>query len=518
MTKNNLKLITNNEYVSVDKRKRIEKKIKKEILNLINHGIRDKVFLIRQANFINAMEYNEIFTDEDIKGIIEEYEEDIKKPNIYDDKGNIIGDMLGNYLNTQYDFLTNVDTTSLFYYTGLYYEMLDQNQLKCILKEKKLVLNHKNLSTKNMTELHAQVMQNAQEKGKASHIQHDSKYISFANGVVDLDTGEIVPHSPHIKTFGCFDFDYDENAIIEGTKFEEFIKSSLSEEHMPVIQEIGGNSLSPNAKKLQKFVLFLGDGGNGKSVLLDIFKMTQPRHLISNLSISDFEHKYKPSTLEGKSLNIQDDDNSIRLESLGNFKKAVCGEDLDVERKGIQNYTIQTNFMYIGAINNLPSIQEVSNAFNRRAIIIDFPKTFGTQEQYDNGEVDGIKDVHLIDKIKEEMPIVINWFVQGAMRLRKNDYKLTMTEDMKESLEHMKGETNTVYRFIKEKLKPTPNAKNDYAKTTQHLHDKYEEWCILNKIRHPRDIRAFRQVLKSELKNCYKKIGNQDKYLVEVNF
>jgi phage/plasmid-associated DNA primase len=103
----------------------------------------------------------------------------------------------------------------------------------------------------------------------------------------------------------------------------------------------------------------------------------------------------------------------------------------------------------------------LNDALTRRMILIPFEQSIPESEQ----------DVNLVSKIVEkELPGVLNWAIDGMMRLVSNNYKFTKSRTIEESMEEYRVETDQIYSYIKECFAQWEGASPDNPKMEKKIH------------------------------------------------
>ncbi|MEM3206186.1 MAG: hypothetical protein QW302_04645, partial [Thermoplasmatales archaeon] len=152
--------------------------------------------------------------------------------------------------------------TSVYYDNGVY---LPNGETK--IKE----LIHLLLDGKESTALCNEVIgkiQRATYVNREDFFNHTEHKIVVENGILDLGTLELSPHDPNWLSLTKFPVVYNKDAKCE--KILNFINEVLRPEDIPVIQEWVGYQLWVFGYPAQKAMMFVGDGGNGKSVLISL--------------------------------------------------------------------------------------------------------------------------------------------------------------------------------------------------------------------------------------------------------
>lgn len=285
--------------------------------------------------------------------------------------------------------------------------------------------------------------------------QDTNDLLNLENGMLDLNTFKLLPHGPHYYSFSQVPFSFNDEALVKfkGSRFEQLITSSVEGDTINLVQEMFGLALQNNPQKFQKCFILVGDGSNGKGVILSILAQLVGEDNISRVGIQKYNTKFENYTLENKKLNLDTDSSGTRIEESENFKKAIAGETISVQRKGVDSVDIIPTHLHISAMNNLPSCADKSDGFYRRLIFINFPHRFGSEEDLKQGKCDKIGDKNLLDDIlNNEMDIVLAWALEGLKRIRNNNYKHSVSSSSQALFNDYVAMTDSVRTFIEDML------------------------------------------------------------------
>ena len=158
--------------------------------------------------------------------------------------------------------------------------------------------------------------------------------VNVENGLLWLSDNsiELRDHSPEHLSSIQLPLTYDPNAKCPAV--ERFITDVFpdSESHA-VAWQLFGWLMVPD-RTLQKAVLLLGDGRNGKSVFLSLLRQFLGRENTSSVSLHDLENnRFAISRLVGKLANICSDLPSQHLADTSVFKAVTGGDVLNAEFK-----------------------------------------------------------------------------------------------------------------------------------------------------------------------------------------
>ncbi|TQD28274.1 phage/plasmid primase, P4 family [Methanolobus vulcani] len=300
-----------------------------------------------------------------------------------------------------------------------------------------------------------------------SKINHDINKINILNGLYNLNTGQLDPHSPDYISIVQLPITYDPDATCPAV--DKFISEVLEEKYQSVIYEILGYCMIPDTR-IEKSVMFLGKGANGKSVMLNMFGEFLGSHNVAAESLHMLEKDpYSLAELYGKLANIFPDLASGALYENSTFKMLTGNEkELRAQRKYEHPFKFRNTARLVFSANELPPVPGHDFAYFRRWILLKFPYTFEGKKA----------DKGLIDKLTtpEELSGLFNRCVVALRALlARGEYSYDMTTD--EVMKMYKVNSDPIAAFADEVVvfaeKHTPK---------KAMFSEYVEWCKSNGI------------------------------------
>jgi len=258
---------------------------------------------------------------------------------------------------------------------------------------------------------------------------------------------------------------YDVNAIKNNAENWKYYMTSTFEndsERMKLIGEMLGYCLTSNCKFHKSFML-VGEGSNGKSVLLDIMDYIWGSKNISDVDICELDKPFARVSLFGKLINKSSEIEG-NLKTTSFFKKIVSGDMLDGEFKNKDRFSFPSTAKLIFAMNSLPVTKDKSDGLYRRLCIIPFNKQFKGDEI----------DIDLSEKLKSEADGIFFFALQGLKRLHKQK-KFTESIEVNNKLEEYKLDSNPVKQYMEEKYIVVED-ENKGIKSGD-LYESYTVWC-----------------------------------------
>jgi len=277
--------------------------------------------------------------------------------------------------------------------------------------------------------------------------------ILFKNFIYDIEKDEIIKYEKEYLVTNKLPFNYDKNA--KAKRFTQFIDEVIDDKYKDLIQEFMGYTLTTSKKlKLHKALILQGVGGNGKSVLLDVWCEMLGSELISSVSLDKFSIPNSMIRTKGKNANIiHDQTDQVRLDSQ-EIKQAIACEKVD--GKTLYKNEISFNFTakIVFACNTIPYTRNSANAMRRRLIIVPFAKEFDKS----------CVDTNLLTKLCSELPGITNWALEGLKRLIKNK-DFSLTEENSTFADKYFVEHDPVQCFLDEKVDTTVSIDSHISRT-----------------------------------------------------
>lgn len=249
------------------------------------------------------------------------------------------------------------------------------------------------------------------------------RLITVENGLLDVKTKELTPHTPDIIHLSKINATYNPTKTCK--KIQRFILEIINPSDLPVIQEMFGYCLLKDYP-LAKAFMFLGSGENGKSTLLNLFSVFLGEENIATPSLQTLlENRFASIELYGKLANVHADLPEKTLEHTGVFKMLTGKDIIHGEKKYRDPISFRNYAKLLYSANQLPSTNDRSLAFFRRWIIIEFPNQFPEGAK-------GTKS-NILDTLttKEELSGLLNWALEGLQRLLQHQ-QFSNTKSRKE--------------------------------------------------------------------------------------
>ena len=326
-----------------------------------------------------------------------------------------------------------------------------------------------------------------------SYWDDDADRLAFRNGVLEVDTGELIEHARKNNITWGLDFDYDPHAdpgpIIDWLRRTQY----NDEDRVQVLRAWLRACLLGQGHELQRFLEVIGPGGRGKSTFANLCCALVGDRNFASTTLNQLEQsRFEVASIKGKRLTLIND--SERYGGSAQIFKALTGGDnLRFEEK---NKNVGEPFVYTGMVmvcaNEPIQTTDNTSGLTRRRLTIEFnrplyDKSSEAKEmiKLDQGIVKGLW--------KNYLPGLVNWVLEMSEK-EMREYLLD-TYDRVPSLRRVRNEillnSNNLIEWLQSEVvraddavssvgKKIPAAKDDkerYCNSNFHLYASYCSYC-----------------------------------------
>jgi putative DNA primase/helicase len=274
-------------------------------------------------------------------------------------------------------------------------------------------------------------------------LSDDIVRINLLNGTLEIDSSghRFKDHDSDDYLTYVLPFEYDTQA--KASVFERYLTRVLPDKSSQmVLQEFLGYVFVKHLK-LEKALILLGEGQNGKSVMFEIVMELFGKVNVSTKSLGDLTDRDSGNDnrakLADKLLNYGSEIRGKDIDA-DMFKRLVSGEPVAAREKYKTSFDLENKCKFMFNANKLPHGAEQTDAYYRRFIIVPFTVKISEEE----------KDPELHRKIiSGELPGVLNWVIEGLDRLlMQKGFTKCVAAD--EALTLYQKESNTVIGYVEE--------------------------------------------------------------------
>lgn len=244
----------------------------------------------------------------------------------------------------------------------------------------------------------------------------------------------------------------------------------------------------------EKFIILIGAGANGKSVLLKVLTALLGYRNVSAVCPSQFDNRFQRAHLHGKLANIISELPEGGELADATLKAIVSGEMITAEHKHKPPFEFRPFCTCWFGTNHMPSTRDFSDAIYRRAIILLFNRKFeGTA-----------CDPQLSDKLIAELPGIFNMALEAIAGVISRKAFTDPASSVEAKLQ-WRMESDQVAQFLEECCA----LYKDYECSSQDVYARYQSWAKEAGSLRPLNRKNFTNRLKRFGVDTYKGTGGK---------
>jgi putative DNA primase/helicase len=326
--------------------------------------------------------------------------------------------------------------------------------------------------------------------GEEEFFSNSDKYpdlIPVKNGILNIFTAELKEFTPKKIFFSKLPISYEVGKI--SPKIENFLEEIFKEKDDKLLfYEMLGFSLLKEYKYEKAFML-VGDGRNGKGKLLEIMKRFLGVTNCCSIPLSSLNSdSFRISELHNKLANIGGDIGDKDLKDTSMFKSLTGRDLIGGKRKFLTDIHFQNFATMFFACNDLPMVYDTKKGFWDRWVLLEFPYTFVSEQEYANSDDQTFLKIRNPDIIKEiltdeELSGLLNEALLGLARLQKNkEFSYSLSSNTVKD-KWIRG-ANSFIAFCMDKIE------DNYDKyiSKKELRANYRKYCKEHKVKGVSDI------------------------------
>lgn len=376
----------------------------------------------------------------------------------------------------------------IFIYNGKYWRELEEDDTKYLLGKVAEAMQYDSINSqfyRTKDRLFNQLRSAAYVPEDATDSNNETVLINFQNGTLEVNENETVlrEHRPEDKLTYCLRYDYNPNA--ECDKFITFLNQMLPDiESQIILFEYLGYILAKHLK-LEKILLLLGEGRNGKSVIYEIVRKLFGEDNVCNLSLEEVtkDKGYCRIELNHKLLNYGSDIGDRYDPTV--LKKMASGEPIYARAIRKQHVEMKNYAKQMYNANQLPKgNSEFNLGFFRRFQII----KFGVVIEKQNINVNLAKEI-----CETDLPGIFNRVLQGLQKVLKEKC-FSPCASFDEILNEFIEEVNPIAEFLA--YENYIHSSRSYT-ALKYLFEEYTNYCMRSRTT-PVGYKVFSKLLKKQ--------------------
>ncbi len=302
-----------------------------------------------------------------------------------------------------------------------------------------------------------------------SQLDTHQSLLNTPNGIINLRTGELMPHDLTRYITKITNTEYTDK--IDCPLWEQFLKDIFNgdQELIRYIQKAIGYSLTGSTQEQCIFFCY-GDGSNGKSTFIDVIKDMLGDYAANVQSKSLAVKQSSGSSSEdiarlhgARFVSSSESNEGERLdESL--IKQLTGGDTVTASKKYEHEFEFTPEFKLWMSTNHKPIIRGTDTGIWRRVRLIPFTVHISEDK----------KDKNLKHKLKQELPGILHWAVEGCLLWQREGLKTPSAITV--ATAEYRAEMDTIGAFIEDCCSVGPGC-SEGAKA---LFQAYSQWAKEN--------------------------------------
>ena len=274
--------------------------------------------------------------------------------------------------------------------------------------------------------------------------------LNCVNGVVDLHSGALLPHSPANFITRMSGAEYNPDA--KCPRWLAVLDRAFASDALLIayFQRLSGVFLTADVT-VQEFWVAHGEGNNGKSVILDTligvmgdYAGIAPESLVATRHSE--EHPTDLAGMAGRRLIVASETEAGSTLRLQLIKRMTGDATLRARYMRCDYFDFARTFKLILVTNNRPRVPENSEAAWRRVRLIPFTVIVPPEE----------RDPQLLQKLRDEWPGILAWAVQGCLAWQRDG--LGAPPAVLAATAEYRADQDTIGEFLAEQCAAEPNA------------------------------------------------------------
>ncbi|HFP0860823.1 TPA: DUF5906 domain-containing protein [Escherichia coli] len=265
--------------------------------------------------------------------------------------------------------------------------------------------------------------------------------LPFANGALDLKTGEFSPHTPEnwITTHNGIEYTPPapwENICDNAPNFHKWLEHAAGKDPRKMMRICAAlYMIMANRYDWQMFIEATGEGGSGKSTFTHIASLLAGKQNTVSAEMTSLDDAGGRAQVVGSRLIVLADQPKYTGEGTG-IKKITGGDPVEINPKYEKRFTAVIRAVVLATNNNPMIFTERAGGVSRRRVIF----------RFDNIVREDEKDKDLPEKVAAEIPVIIRRLLANFAYPEKARALLLEQRDGDEALA-IKQQTDPVIEF-----------------------------------------------------------------------
>ncbi|WP_174263772.1 phage/plasmid primase, P4 family [Hyphomicrobium sp. CS1BSMeth3] len=311
------------------------------------------------------------------------------------------------------------------------------------------------------------------------------EFLAVRNGLLHIPSETLHPATAGYFGLNVAGTAYDPEAL-EPQEWLRFLGQLWGSDPQSIetLQEIFGYLISADTSQ-QKIPLIVGPKRSGKGTIARVLTALLGKDSVASPTLNSLDGDFGLASLIGKPVAIIGD---ARLSARANQAViaerllGISGEDtVQINRKYLPEWIGRLPTRFVLMTNELPRLADASGALASRFIVLTMAQSFYGKE-----------DRGLYGRLSAELPGILNWAIEGFLRLRQRGY-FQQPESARDAIDELEALGSPVAAFIKEKC----TVGSGQTCQPERVFEAWKNWCANNGRREPGTVQSFGRDLRA---------------------
>jgi putative DNA primase/helicase len=286
--------------------------------------------------------------------------------------------------------------------------------------------------------------------------------VNLANGMLDLRTLELRPHSPDYLSSVQLPVEWHPEA--KAPVYEAWLAQQAGDQ-ADDLEETASLMLDPSRTPTKALFLF-GPARSGKSTFLRLLQAVAGATNTSAVTLHQLsDDRFAAANVYGKVLNVAGDLSAGHVDDLSMFKRLTGEDAIQANRKYGGQFVFTNGALFAFSANELPTVGENSRAYAERVKPFMFGRSFA-----------GAEDPTLETAMLAELPGILARWVAAYRRRVERGAELPTAAAVREAFEVASDKVRAFVTTCCTVLPTEGKATWDEGSTTTQLYEAFKLW------------------------------------------
>ncbi|MDR0919599.1 MAG: DUF5906 domain-containing protein [Oscillospiraceae bacterium] len=298
------------------------------------------------------------------------------------------------------------------------------------------------------------------------------EYINFRNGLLNINTMRLEPHTPQIFSTIQIPCDW-KNEDIPTPVFDRFISTFTENNRQKaqlLLEYIGAVISNIYGYRFKKCMFLVGEGNSGKSLISALINRLIGTDNSSERSLKRMSERFGETAVYMKRFVYSGDLSFMKIDQMDRFKELTGGDTISVEYKNQEPFDYQFRGLMLFGMNALPKFggDKGIHVYERMLIL-----------KCDNVIPKSQQDPYLINKLFDEREGIIRKCILSLRSVIENNFQFHIPDECKINIEEYQHDNSSVIEFWQECIEPCIDPETCINKSSE-VYQTFQQWCKNN--------------------------------------